>query len=217
MAWLLLLACTSGRGVAVTLSAPDTGLSAPEVTDLWPEDAAVFSVGEDLRLRARVSHPELPVDELAVEATLDGAPVTGWSMTADGGWTMEVPVVSGLHELVLGVTDPLGVSATGTMAWQGNTPPEVQLHEPVDEQVYGALEPIATRFTLDDLDGDTLAWAWEETGEVLAEGSLDVGDGATTVESTLPTLPEGIHELALVTSDGHSTVSVGVRVRVRTD
>ncbi len=211
------LACTPFRGVAVPLQVSDTGAEVPVISDAWPAQDSVFDVGEELRASARLSHPALSPEELLVQASLNGAPLEGWSLSSDGGWSWAGDVSQGPHILELQVSDPDGDEAQATMGWWGNASPVVELSAPEDDQVVGSTEEVAVLASLDDPDGDELSWEWSEGGNQLLGGTVDTSAGEVELDTSLGLLTEGIHDLVFEVSDGRLDLRVDVQIRVSTD
>lgn len=206
--------CGSMVGTAWRLDdgGPD-GLG-PSVEILSPAAGAVYPVGETLRAEAVLSHPSEAPDALVVELRSGDEALTGWSVSPEGAWTWEIAVEGGRHEAELRVVDADGDSASATLSWSGNRPPELAIQRPLEGAVLTAGEPVRTEATLTDADVSDprlLDARWEVDGETVATGAPDSGG---VLELSLPGLAEGAHTLVLVGSDGVVEVSAEVGVTV---
>lgn len=173
-----------------------------------PDDGDSFRAGEKISFHGTGQDPE--------DGKLDGSSLV-WRSDRDGqlgtGEKVDRSDLSvGTHEITLTVTDSQGARDTERIEIEvTNTPPEVQIDDPDDGDIFVHGRGIQFEGEADDpedgdLKGDALVW------KSSIDGEFGTGEKVSTNE-----LSEGEHTITLTATDSHGAeASDQIRIRIVT-
>jgi len=216
---LFLLICSACSDSTVVGNPSD-----PEATILAPTDGLIAVLGSEISFLGQVADRGTASADLTIvwSSSLDGTLLDG-SVDSEGRSEWNSTELSlGEHTITLVVVDPLGASASDSVAitvseeQPENQVPSITIEEPGTTSVYSSDDavPLSTTVSDPEDEAEALSVTWEvaESGDVLISNSVPNSSG---VSSASASLPEGSWTLtATVTDSGGLTAQASVAVEI---
>lgn len=194
------------HGFTGTVNVQAAAASSPTVAIISPTNGASFTATAIIPITATASDSDGSVTNVSF---FDG--VTFLGATNNPSYTVTANLASGVHALTAVATDNQGLATTSTVVnvtvSVANLPPSVSITNPVENAVLSGSVAVTIRAAAADTDGSV-------TNVRFFDGSISLGNDATSPYSITASLALGAHTLTAVAADNLGITATSAPVHI---